>query len=86
MASFKDSRGVIGRPRLAPQSEIEVQAEAGSRSLDQINKELEKKIINCEIKRGSLFLSLQLVHGNRVRIRKAHALKLAKWIIDEFTK
>ncbi len=84
---FIDRYAKIGRPKLAPDGEMNVSAQPLSRSLAELSKfDAQSRVVHAEIKRTRLWLNLKHVIGDRVSIKKKDAIKFAQWILKTYGK
>ncbi len=83
MTEFKDKYGIIGRPKRAPISAVEIAAKSASRSLDK--QSVLPKTATCEIRKDKkLYMDTSNIIGDRIVIKKKDAIALARWILSTY--
>lgn len=79
---FKDSAGLIGRPRQIAKSELVVSVNPTAKSLQPIERS-----ITFEAKyQTSLTIDLSRVFVDKIKIQRKDALRLASWIFTTFSQ
>lgn len=82
MTNFIDSKGKIGRPRKAPEAEIEVEAKPGSRSVRDLFKPRPQRL--RIVKRNYYYyIDVSNVIGDKIRVKSSDAKRLANWILGD---
>lgn len=80
---FIDKYAMIGRPKLSPDSEVNVEVQPQSRSLKELAKfDAQSRVIHCEIKTGTLRLDFSHAIGDKIIVNKRNAIKFARWILE----
>ena len=80
MGIFKDSKASIGRPKLISKDKTLISATSPSRSLSSLIKKTDKNIKIEILENGYLIIDFTNVIGNKARVSKTNALKLASFI------
>lgn len=86
MVAFKDKYASIGRVKPIIHDKVTIPATASSRSLGSLISP-ENKLIKIEIlDNGYLIIDFSTVIGNKAKVNKTNALKLAKYIQETYAK
>jgi hypothetical protein len=84
---FIDAQGRRGRPNRAPISTREIHVNSPSRSLNAASHDAAlSRTLRCEIRAtGYLHIDLSaIINDGKIKIAKTYAIKLAKWILEEY--
>jgi len=86
MVVFKDKSASFGKPKLVDSEKTTIPARSPSRSLASHTPKKDRTIRVEILDNGYMILDFHNVIGDRAKISRTHALKLAKYIISVYER